>query len=59
MRYFDDNVYGARNEDRSWVVNAMMIDRLGDNLVSRVAVGVIHEQAWGSAAPKDIFVKLV
>ena len=50
MRYFDDSVYGARNEDRSWVVNAMMIGRLGDNLVSRIAVGVIHEHAWGSAA---------
>ncbi|CAN9174446.1 unnamed protein product [Alternaria alternata] len=59
MRYFDDSVYGARNEDRSWVVNAMMIDRLGNNLVSRMAVGVIHEHAWGSAAPKDTFVKLV
>jgi hypothetical protein len=59
MRYFDDSVYGARNEDRSWVVNAMMIGRLGDNLVSRIAVGVIHEHAWGSAAPKDTFVRLV
>lgn len=59
MRYFDDSVYGARNEDRSWVVNAMMIGRLEDNRAFRIAVGVIHEDAWRSAAPEATFVKLV
>ena len=59
MRYFDDDVYGGADSDKSWVVTAMMIDRLEDSIAVRIAVGVIHEDAWRSAAPETTFVKLV
>ncbi|KAH7089773.1 heterokaryon incompatibility protein-domain-containing protein [Paraphoma chrysanthemicola] len=59
MQYFDDSVYGTAGRDESWVVNIMMIDRLEDNRALRIAVGVIHEDAWRSASPEATFVKLV
>jgi hypothetical protein len=59
MRYYDDDVYGPADGRESWVVNAMMIDRSGDNEARRIAVGVIHEDAWSSATPETTLVKLV
>jgi hypothetical protein len=59
MQYYDDDVYGRTDRDESWVVNAMMIDRSGDHEARRIAVGVIHEDAWSSAAPETTLVKLV
>jgi hypothetical protein len=36
-----------------------MIDRSGEHESQRIAVGVIHEDAWSSAAPETTLVKLV
>lgn len=59
LRYFDDSVYGSPREDRSWVVNVMMIERGPDDLAIRVAVGVVHEDAWRDADTETTFVKLI
>jgi hypothetical protein len=59
MRYYDDDVYGPADGRESWVVNVMMIDRSGGDEARRIAVGVIHEDAWSSAALETTLVKLV
>ncbi|OCL02861.1 HET-domain-containing protein [Glonium stellatum] len=53
--YFDETVYS----DRDWCqLNVMLIERIGD-VAERVAVGIIHEDAWVGANPEAIFLKLV
>jgi hypothetical protein len=54
LKFFDEKFYAKRG----WCyINVMLIKRSGD-VVSRLGVGVIHEDAWIAANPKPKMIKL-